>query len=191
MWERAGELDRARQLFADANARLPLHAHAAAHLAALEPPGRAVALLEPVVTSSDDPQHLAQLAEARQLAGAGDSAALIEKARLRFEELEQRIPLAMADHAAWFWLGPGRDPARAVALARKNAEARPTAAAHELLVEALGQAGQKDEACAAAEQGLKLRYPTPKLLDGASRAFAACGKPDRAAEARRALAAQP
>lgn len=181
MWERAGELDRARQHLAEAHARLPLYAHAAAHLAALEPPSRAVAILEPVSRSSDDPQILAQLGEAQRLAGAGDGAALIELAKRRFEDLEQRHPLAIADHAASFWLGPGRDPARGVALARKNVEARPTAQAHELLVDALGQAGKKDAACAAAEEALKLRYPTPRLLDLARRAFKACDKPERAA----------
>lgn len=178
MWERAGELDRARQHLADAHARLPLYAHAAAHLAALEPPSRAVAILEPVARSADDPQILAQLAEARRLAGAGDDAALLEQARRRFEELERRHPLAIADHAAAFWLGAGRDPARGAALAQKNVEARPTAQAHELLVDALGQAGKKDAACAAAEEALKLRYPTPRLLDIARRAFKACDRTD-------------
>ena len=95
----------------------------------------------------------------------------------------------MADHAGWFWLGPGKDPARALALAQKNAEARPTAAAYELLVEAATRAGKTDAACAAADRALGLRYPTPKLQDAAARALDACGKPERAAEARRAAGA--
>ena len=184
MWERAGELDRARQLYEDAHARLPLYAHAAAHLAALSPPSRAVEILGPIVESSDDPQYAAQLAEATRLAGAGDGAALLERARARFEELEKLHPEAVADHAGWFWLGPGKDPARALALAQKNADARPTAAAYELLVEAATRGGKTDAACGAAERALGLRYPTPKLRDGAARALDVCGKPDQAAAAR-------
>ncbi len=60
MWERAGQTTRARALYASAHTRLPAYAHATAHLALLEDQAgdraRAIALLEPLLVSSDDPE---------------------------------------------------------------------------------------------------------------------------------------
>ena len=66
-------------------------------------------------------------------------------ARRRFEALLARHPAAFADHAAEFYLGPGRDPQRAWTWARANLSERGTRRAYELAIraaEATGRAGE-------------------------------------------------
>ncbi|HXN30927.1 MAG TPA: hypothetical protein VN894_03655, partial [Polyangiaceae bacterium] len=70
-------------------------------------------------------------------------------------------PEAFADHAAAFYLGLGRDPARALDLAKKNADNRRTEAALDLLMTAALVVGAREQACLAAAQGATLRYATP------------------------------
>ena len=64
MWERNGQQERARALFRAANERFPAYAHAAGHLALLEPPERAIELLRPLADGSEDPEYAVSAEEA-------------------------------------------------------------------------------------------------------------------------------
>lgn len=137
MWLAHSELLRARGWLDAVHRRLPHYAPARGHLAEVEAElgetDAAVALLRPLADTSDDPDYTAQLA--RILSDAGQVAEAREwrtRAEVRYEELISRHPEAFADHAAEFWLQVGADPHRALRLAGKNLEVRPTARAQEL-----------------------------------------------------------
>ncbi len=144
MEERSGNAAQARVLYQHAQTRLPGYAEAAAHLAALEAAGgqregreRAIARMEPIVAHSDDPEYLGQLAALYRDAGrTGDAARLLARAKAGYEDLLRRHPAAFTDHAAHFWLGPGGDPGRALALAQSNIDRQRTPRAQMLLLEA-------------------------------------------------------
>ncbi len=184
MWEREGDLDRARDLFQAACARLPAYAAAQGHLAeaeaALGRPERAADLLRPLASSSDDPDYAAQLA--RILVASGQDAEARhwrEAAAARFDELLARHPTAFADHAAEFYMSAGGDPGRALALARINVLARPTPRARELVLQAALAAGDRAAACAAAGPARAIARPWPRLRALLSRASEACGGTSR------------
>ena len=139
MWITQGDLHRARIWLGAAHSRLPAYAPAQGHLAEVEAAlgeiDSAIARLRPLTISSDDPDYAAQLA--RILCDVGRVEEVLEwrhKAATRYEELIARHPAAFADHAAEFWLEVGADPQRALWLAQKNVEVRPTPRAYELLV---------------------------------------------------------
>jgi hypothetical protein len=189
LWQRQGRAAHARPCFAAAVARVPGYAPAVSHLAAVEAAlgarARAIALLRPLAAASDDPAYAGELAALLRADGAGAEAArLAAQARARYATLLARHPAAFADHAARFYLAAGDDAARALALARLNLAARPTAEAHELVITAALAAGAPDAACAAAARALAARRALGLSLT-AARAFAACG---RRAEAAAALA---
>lgn len=159
MWERAGEKERARELFEAARERLPAYAHAVSHLAAMEPYARGIELLRPVVDRSDNPEYAAQLAELYRRRGeAGEADALLERAKARWNALTERFPEAFADHAARFWLGAGGDRPKALELAKKNAALRKTEASLDLLLSTALAAGSEESACEAAKAGIMLPY---------------------------------
>jgi len=70
-----------------------------------------------------------------------------DAARRGFDELLERHLLAFADHAADFYAGVGNDCRRALALARANAENRPTRRALEQLAAVAGKAGGTEVPC--------------------------------------------
>jgi tetratricopeptide (TPR) repeat protein len=148
MWERAGEPARAKAFHAEALARFPVYAQAAAHLARLVPPARGIELLTPVVAASDDPELELVLAEILRKKGDGDEAERrLSHVQVRYEELCARYPEAFAEHAGWFWLDQGKAPEKALALARQNLAVRRTAKAYELGILAATAAGKPAEAC--------------------------------------------
>jgi hypothetical protein len=154
---------------------MPTFAHAVVHLAAMEPPDRALARLEALSKTSDDPDVLAGQADALRRAGrAEEAAAAAARARARFEEVLTRLPLAYADHAASFYLGPGRDAGRALELAKANAANRPTDEAVELWLSAAQAAGSAIETCAAAARAGGLRHATSALRERATAATRGC-----------------
>jgi hypothetical protein len=176
--ERQGDRTRAKLYFAEAHTALPGYAHAAVHLAGLETPPEALAILEPLVGKTDDPEVDAGDADAlRRLGRAEDAKAPIARAKSRYDELVKAHPLAFADHAALFYLGLGQDPPRALALARQNADNRPTEPALDLLLSATLLAGSHDDACAAAARGAALRYATPTFLATVAATRASCPAP--------------
>src|SRR5262249_48357584 len=132
MWaEQGNDHPRAEVLFSRALAHLPQFVAASIHLAELElargNAPSAMARLERVVASPDEPQALGLLGQSHVL--NGDPARgwrEIARARQRFELLLARHPFAFSDHAAEFYLGPGADFERASTLAQQNLAARRT-----------------------------------------------------------------
>jgi tetratricopeptide (TPR) repeat protein len=164
MWERAGLAPRAKAFYAAARERLPVYAHAVSHLARLEPPARAIELLTPVVASADDPEF--ELVLGQRLRDKGDSAEAerhLAHVRSRYDELGARRPEAFSDHAGWFWLDEGRDPVKALALARTNLTIRNNGKAYELAVLAAIGAGSRDEACRLGTEGVNRPHASEML----------------------------
>jgi tetratricopeptide (TPR) repeat protein len=173
--ELAGDRARARAYLSESATVMPSYAHAVVHLASLEPPDRALARLEALEKTSDDPDVLGGEADALRRAGrAAEAAAMADRAHRRFEEVLARFPRAYADHAASFFLGMGRDPQRALTLAHANAENRPTDEAIELWLTAAEVAASHDETCAAARAALGLAHATAGLHDRAASAEKGC-----------------
>lgn len=192
MWEKRGKPSRARALFEAAVARVPGYAHAASHLASLSPPERAIAILEPIVQGSDDPEYQAQLGTLlREQGQTARAEQLIADARREYDQLTLKRPEAFADHAARFWLGAGADPAKALLWAKKNAEVRATEAALTLLVDAALAAHDAATACAAGKGVQSLPRPSSELHLLAARAYDACGRSDEANRERGLASAAP
>ena len=164
MWEKAGLTPRAKAFYRVARERLPIYAHAVSHFAQLEPPGRAIELLTPVVAASDDPEF--ELGLSQRLRDKGDTAEAdrrLAHVRARYDELVDKHPEAFADHAGWFWLDEGKDPAKALALAKKNLAVRTNGKAYELAVLAGIAAGSRDEACRLGTEGAKQPHASEML----------------------------
>ncbi|MEO8621383.1 MAG: tetratricopeptide repeat protein [bacterium] len=152
MWTEQGrDSTRGAALYAQALSHLPEFATANIHLAEIEV-GRgeldsAMKRLERVVASSNEP-------EARALLGVlhvrtGDPARgwqEVSLARQRFEALLARHPLAFADHAAEFYIGPGADAERAWTFAQQNLANRETPRALALAIKAARAAGREADA---------------------------------------------
>jgi tetratricopeptide (TPR) repeat protein len=138
MWREAGHPLRARDWFDAAWRRLPAYAQAEGHLAEVEAElGKredAIARLRRLASESDDPDYAAQLARVLDEDGnANEADRWRARAEKRYDELVSRHPAAFADHAAEFWSSAGRDPQRAVRLAKLNLEVRNTPRARALL----------------------------------------------------------
>jgi tetratricopeptide (TPR) repeat protein len=159
IYELKGELGTAREFFAAARARMPGHLEATAHLVqTLIGTGDTVAarkLVDEALAEATPPipadagsvkprPHPELLALAAQLGHAE----LVETARAEWERYVATLPLAFADHAARFYLGIGKNPTRALELARINLDNRQTREARALLVEAALAASNPAMACA-------------------------------------------
>lgn len=124
-WERAGDVEAARAAFALAHERLPAYAAAASGLARLTAASgdhlAAAAILRALVVTSDDPEYVGQFAgELRALGEAAEADRLREEAARRIDDLVARHPDAFIAKQVRFWLGPGGDPERGFAIARRN-----------------------------------------------------------------------
>lgn len=164
LWERAGHTARARAYFAAAHERLPAYGHAASHLATLEPPARGVELLTPVVAGSDDPELESILAS--RLRAAGNMAQADARAahvRARYAELVEKHPEAYAEHAGWFLLDEGKEPAKALELAKKNLAVRRDEKGYRLALLAALAAGARGEACAIGKDAVKVQHASEML----------------------------
>ncbi len=132
MWtEQGGDPGRGEALYREALVYLPGFTTAQIHLAELEAArgdlASAITRLAHVTATRDEPEAHGQLGAL--LVRTGDpirGQREIERARQRYTTLLVRHPLAYADHAAEFYLGPGHDPARACQLAQQNLAARHT-----------------------------------------------------------------
>jgi tetratricopeptide (TPR) repeat protein len=138
MWREAGQPLRARDWFDAAWRRVPAYAQAEGHLAEVEAElgerEDAIARLRRLASESDDPDYAAQLARILDEDGnAAEADRWRARAEKRYGELVSRHPAAFADHAAEFWSSAGRDPQRAVGLAKLNLEVRNTPRARALL----------------------------------------------------------
>jgi tetratricopeptide (TPR) repeat protein len=148
LWADHGDAARAEEMYVRALDHLPQFVTASVHLAELEA-GRgdvqaAIARLTPL-TSSNEPEVLALLGELHVRTGDRERGLReIESARARYESLLAKHPLAFADHAAEFYLGPGNDPQRASKLAQQNLAARRTKRAIALVIRAANAVGCPD-----------------------------------------------
>ena len=188
MWDRAGDKGRARALYQQAIGKLPGYAHAVAHLAALLPTAQAVALLSPVAKSANDPEYAAMLAVLMNQERPGAGTQLLKGATAGYTQLLKRHPAAFADTRAGFTSDMLKDADKAVEeIAEENVKAREVPEAYELLVAAQLGANAAIKACASAEKGLALKYPSLSLKAVAAKAFEQCGRKDRATALRKGL----
>ena len=161
--EQAGQMARARDLFAEAHRRMPGYLEAVVHLA------------QTMTATGQDPTRLVAEALAANrhpelLALAGKTA----EARTEWERYLAALPLAFSDHAARFYLGPGANPARALELARSNLANRDTAEARSLVVEAALAAHDPALACAQVDPLFTAPLRSQQFV--AWRAVSACGR---------------
>jgi tetratricopeptide (TPR) repeat protein len=176
MAEELGDLDRASARYRAVLRRLPSHAQAVIHLAAIELArghlDAAVSLLTPT-SASQDPELMSLRADVLERQGhRAESDALRAQVDERYRLLVARHPQAFADHAARFLLT--RDAPRALALARLNLSARATPAAFDLALSAAQAAGEQAERCQLAEGARALPHSTPRLVALVTNALAAC-----------------
>ncbi|HEX6307460.1 MAG TPA: hypothetical protein VFZ69_04690 [Longimicrobiales bacterium] len=158
LWaERGDEPQRGALLYAQALNYLPEFILANVHLAEIEAArgdlASAIARLETVANSSEEPEALALLGEL--LVRNGDATRgrrEISRARQRYEQLLIANRPAFADHAAEFYLGPGANAEHAWALAQENLAARNTERAVSLAVRAASATGRQREASALGDQ---------------------------------------
>jgi tetratricopeptide (TPR) repeat protein len=149
-FEREGQTPKARAYLEDALAAFPEYAHAAVHAAAVEPPDKAIAMLEIVEKRADDPDVFAAHADAlRRARRDAEAKVMTERARTRIEEELAKHPEAFADHAARFFLGGGGDVKRALDLAKAAGGRAPSEETLEVWLLAARATGATAEACAA------------------------------------------
>ena len=143
---RRGDLDRAETIFAELGAMLPAHVPGRGHRAEVAlARGRldlAMALIKPLLATSDDPEYRAIYAEILAARGDREAANEAERAAADYERLLARRPEAYADHAAAFFIGVGNRPQLAVDLASANVKLRDTPRSRSLLAKALRNAEQ-------------------------------------------------
>jgi len=141
---RRGDLDRAEDLFSQLASILPQHVPGRGHRAevalARGQLDLASQLIEPAIAIADDPEYRATYAEILAARGDRKAESYAEQAAAEYERLLARRPQAYADHAAWFFMGIGRHPQRAVELARENLKLRDTQRSRCLLQKALRNA---------------------------------------------------
>jgi tetratricopeptide (TPR) repeat protein len=144
---RRGSLERAEEIFAELDLVFPAHVPGRGHRAEVALARRdfhlAGALIKSLVESSDDPEYRTTYAEILAARGQEEAAAIeAEQAAARYELLLARRPEAYADHAAFFFIGIGNRPERAVELAFANWELRDTPRSRNLLDKALRNSRQ-------------------------------------------------
>ena len=191
IYEKSGELARARYLYEIAHARLPRYSAAASHLASiLNASGdreRARTMLNALVADSSNPEYLGLLTGIERELGNDELAdQLASRATAGFDALLSRFPTAFADHAARYFLGPGNNPTRAFALAKQDLAIRQTSESYALAIEAGLAAKASEEACDLAQPVATLPHASKSVLFQAWRAFGACER----SEARDQLAAR-
>jgi tetratricopeptide (TPR) repeat protein len=165
MWERAGSVDQARPLYVAAHRKMRHHVPVLLRLASLSSADEGIAMLEPFTAESDSPRLLAQLGVLQNQRAAGSGDAAVQRARAAYDEAYLALPEAFAESGAHFFLGPGADPARAVSLAKKNAEVTATTDAFELLIMAALASKDTELLCSARQGARRLHRPSPSLKD--------------------------
>lgn len=166
MWgERADRPDLARGLYQEAVARLPLYVVANVHLAELEAQAGDVAAavdrLRPFVGATEDPEAMGKLASWLSDESPTEAADLVSMAESSYEALLARHPRAFLDHASEFFMGPGADPARALALALANLDSRRDDRAWQIAIQAALGARDTALACALSDAAGPGRVSVP------------------------------
>ena len=181
LYEQKGDLAAARAFYQEAHARLPSYVEANAHLAqTLIATGDSAAAKAVVTSALVADRHPALLELAAQL-GLGS----VDDARAAWERYVTALPMAFSDHAARYYLGVGRDPKRALELARANLANRDVPEARELVIQAALAAGDPPTACEVAT-GLT-DAPLRAHRFAAWQAFSRCGRTAEAARLARDL----
>ena len=118
---RQGDLERAELIFVELERILPGHVPGRGHRAevafARGQLNIAMALIMPLLDTSDDPEYRGVYAEILAARGESEAVSETERAAAAYELLLARRPEAYADHAAAFFMGVGNRPQRAVELA--------------------------------------------------------------------------
>jgi tetratricopeptide (TPR) repeat protein len=186
IYELKGETATAREFFVAAHARMPGYVEATAHLAqTMIATNHRAAAMQLVDRALADDRHPELLAIAVQL-GRGD---VLGEARATWERYVAALPLAFADHAARFYLGVGRDPKRALELARMNLRNRDTTESRALAIEAALATGEPSTACVLVEPLLTAGTRRQRFV--AWQAVTRCGRTDDAERLARALGISP
>jgi tetratricopeptide (TPR) repeat protein len=137
---RRGDLDRAEAIFIELQSVLPAHVPGRGHRAEVAlARGKldiAMALIIPLLRTSDDPEYGGIYAEILSARGDRKAASEAERVAAAYELLLARRPEAYADHAAAFFMGVGKRPQRALELALINRRLRDTPRARALLAKA-------------------------------------------------------
>lgn len=171
IYELNGELATAREFFAAAHERLPANIEATAHLAqTMIAGGDSTGARKIVDEALAEDRHPELLALAVQLGHAE----LADAARTEWERYVAALPLAFSDHAARFYLGVGKNPARALELARMNHANRDTPVARSLVVEAALAADDAPAACAVVDPLMRGGTRAHRFV--AWQALARCGR---------------
>jgi hypothetical protein len=102
----------------------------------------------------------------------------VEEARAEWERYVTTLPKAFADHAARFYLGVGKNPQRALELARQNLANRDVPEARELVIQAALAAGDTATACEVAGPLIDAALRAHRFA--AWQAFSRCGRTDEA-----------
>jgi len=202
IYEQKGEMAAARDFYLEAHARLPGSVETIDHLArALVATGdreKAKTLVEAAVVDNRHPALRALAIELHGPApgsGAPGTGALGSSGRgtsdevaavtAEWERYVAALPEAFADHAARFYLGVGKDPHRALELARQNFANRPTLQARALVVEASLAAQDAPAACAVVDPLVTAPVRADRFT--AWKALSACGRTADAERLGRAL----
>lgn len=167
--EGAGDLVAATPIYRAALDRVPLHAHAATHLASLVPPAAAIALLEPLAKAGAGPDVLGALAVYRELLHDHGGDADRTRAAEAYAELlaPTDAPLApiVANHAGWFYLRVASDAARARQAADVDVRFHPSSEAFELALGAYDAPADRDARCAIAARASAFPFPSIALTE--------------------------
>jgi tetratricopeptide (TPR) repeat protein len=149
MWsEQGNDRQRGEAMYAQAVRHVPEFAAANIHLAELEVARNdwnpAMDRLDRIAAAFHEPEALALLGRLHIRIGQGERGRQeVASARMRYEALLAKHPLAFADHAAEFHLAMGDDVEQAWHLAQRNLAVRQTRRAHLLAIRA-AQATHRD-----------------------------------------------
>jgi tetratricopeptide (TPR) repeat protein len=180
LYEQKGELATARTFFEASRARLPGYLEATVHLAqTMTATGDTAGARKLAKEALADNRHPELLALAGDVAAAKDE----------WERYVAALPKAFSDHAARFYLGPGANPPRALALALANLANRDTLEAHALVVEAALAGNDPATACKVVDPLIAGATRAQRFL--AWRALSSCGRAGEAAVLARDLGITP
>jgi tetratricopeptide (TPR) repeat protein len=174
LYEQKGDFASARAFYQAAHERIPGYVEANAHLAlTMISTGDREGAKRVVAEALKTDRQPSLLDLAAQL-GIGS----VEEARSEWERYVTTLPKAFADHAARFYLGVGKNPQRALELARQNLANRDVPEARELVIQAALAAGDTATACEVAGPLIDAALRAHRFA--AWQAFSRCGRTDEA-----------
>lgn len=171
LYAQAGDDLSAESWFGSAVNIVPQYAGAAVRLAPSQNPNVALTKLTELAKTSDHPEVAAARASVLEtLKRADEAKAATAEAAKGYTSLVEKLPAAFSADAARFYLGPGKDPKKAVTLAKDSAKLRPTEEAADLWISAAEAAKDTTEACAASAAMRELAFSSDRGRAHASKA---------------------